>query len=57
MGAIFAMEIPYKIIAMENQSKKYFINFSLQFLNHHTSEFYGVSVRNCSVQCRLLLAS
>ena len=55
MGAIFT--ILYEIIAIENQWKKYFVNFSLQFLNHHMSEFYGVSVRSYSIQCRLLPAS
>ena len=43
MGAIFAMEIPYEIISIENQLKKYFVNFSLRFLNCHTLEFYGVA--------------
>ena len=42
---------------IEDQWKKYFVNFSLRFLNHHMSEFYGVSVRSCSVQCRLSLPS
>ena len=31
--------------------KKYFVNFSLWFLNHHMSEFYGVSITSYSVQC------
>ena len=57
MGAIFAIGNSVRIIAIENQWKIYFVNFSLRFLNHHTSEFYGVSVRSYSVQCRLLLAS
>ena len=56
-GAIFAKEIPYKIIAIANQWKTYFVHFSLRFLDHHMSEFYGVSVRSYSVQCRLPLAS
>ena len=58
MGAIFAIGNSVWNYCHWNSLEKYFVNFSLRFLNHHNMlEFYGVSVRSYSVQCRLPLAS